>query len=258
MALQLHQTKLLSSHFYGYSSPGLIRHKNEDHWKIEPDLNLYLLADGIGGYSGGEVASKECLETLASYLQQNIQKATDVQAACCLLTEAIQEANHRIYQLSLSNDMLNMGTTLCCFWVINSTAILAHVGDSRIYIKRQKKVELLTIDHSLYVDKLKPKDLTKINKSQIYGSHILTNIIGRPGKVIPTINTMKIKLDDLFLICSDGLTDIVSHSILKHILLQSKPLEETTEELISAAFKAGGKDNITTLLIHFPTDDRLL
>lgn len=235
----------LKLEYYGLSDIGLVREHNEDAWQAHPEKGLFLLADGMGGHQAGEVAATMSLEKIEEYFPSKIIHPIEV------IKQVIQKTNAYVYQQAKNNELLSgMGTTLCCLFFIEEEAIYAHVGDSRIYRFRDDQLELLTADHSLFNELLTSHALT-IEEAESYPyKHVLTKAIGTHPNVEPTIHSSYLLSGDLYLICSDGLTNFVLNEEIQEILSQSKALKEAGNMLVDLAKKHGGGDNATVILIR--------
>lgn len=238
---------------YGVSDIGLVRQNNEDVWAEIPELGLFLLADGMGGHQAGEVAANEAVHALMQLLKPQIHnalKSAKVADIVGIIRKSIQEVNRAIYLMGRSNEMLKgMGSTLCCLCFFGKVLIYAHVGDSRIYCLQQKKLVQLTDDHSLLQEMI---DAGHMQDRQVDGflyKNILTRAIGTESFVEPTIATTKIQPGDLFLMCSDGLSDLLSRSDIEEILNENPQLNCAVDRLIEVAKRRGGYDNITVVAI---------
>ena len=246
--------------FFGLSDIGLSRSSNQDVWSAHPDLGFFALADGMGGRKGGELAAKE---TVAS-LYASIRAGTFHQGGNPLfdLSKAIEKANERIYQMGqMRKEFVGMGTTLCCLLWIKDRVYYAHVGDSRIYRFRNNKLELLTQDHSLlarWAFKKKPHapfdeaiSLALLEQGpKPPPKHIITRAIGPSSKVEPEISSCLTHPQDLFLLCSDGLSDTVHSSSLQKILQNESNLKIASQQMIDYAKFKGSNDNITVLMVQ--------
>jgi len=235
--------------FVGLSDQGLVRQNNEDFWTYLEQERLFILADGMGGHKGGEVASKEAAEYLSVFFKKNFEESdktlTGVMDA---LFESICEMNRIIYRMSRQfAELRGMGTTLCSVHLHPEGIIYAHVGDSRIYRLRNKKLERLTRDHSLLRELI---DLGQLSEQQADGflyKNILTKAIGTESSIEPSVQIDSIENGDLILLCTDGLTDMLSDQEIQKTLLADD--EEKARTLIEKALERGGRDNVTIVLI---------
>lgn len=235
---------------HGVSDRGLVRQNNEDYWAHPLDSYFFVLADGMGGHQAGEVASKESVESLCALFKERLQgQAQTLQASMQLLGEVIREVNCRIFRMGLGSvDLKGMGTTLCCVYLHKDGVIYGHVGDSRIYRYRDNKLVQLTRDHSLFRELL---DLGKLNGQQaqeFVHKNIITKAIGTEPVVEPVVHCGSIHARDLILMCTDGLTDLLSHAQIESILASHSD-DEVAQQLVNTAKEKGGYDNITVIAI---------
>jgi serine/threonine protein phosphatase PrpC len=231
---------------YGLSDIGLTRHNNEDAWARDLSCHLYALADGIGGRQAGEVAAQYSVNRLC----QIISKAAGIASLngsvptcdhmCALISDSIQQTNNEVFNLAQQNEFLHgMGTTLCSLLIHEQIAYMAHLGDSRIYILRKQELIQLTQDHK--------SNSSKQNSSI---SHTISRALGIKANIEPSISWIDLLHNDLFLLCSDGLSNALSDTKIKQILLEEPLLKDQCAKLIDSAKQNGGSDNITALLVH--------
>ncbi len=228
--------------FFGLSDIGLNRHTNQDFWAAFPELNFFALADGMGGRKGGEIAAKEAVTSLSESIRQFSPEADLPQE----LFKAIEQANLWVYNMGCDIKPLSgMGTTLACVLWTPTFIYYAHVGDSRIYRLRNGQLQLLTRDHSLLQRWL--------SKKKLYGpsppKNIITRAIGTKGRANPELAGCEVHSGDLFLLCSDGLSDAVPRGELEEILTLSATLQIAAHTMIERAKNKGSSDNITALII---------
>lgn len=239
---------------FGLSDIGLCRSNNEDVWIALPEMGFFALADGMGGHRAGEVAAKEAVEHLTRSMSQ-IDKI-DLNERARYLTRAIEKANAWVYQMAQQEEALSgMGTTLCCLMWQEDLIVYAHVGDSRIYRFRNQKLELLTQDHSLFAKwlKMKPKSDTPYPYK-----NVITRAIGTAPNTHPEVAYCRYEPGDLYFLCSDGLSDVLSLKEIEKILRSSGHLEASCKNLIETAKFKGSSDNITILMIEeYGTSDLL-
>lgn len=240
---------------YGLSHKGYIRKVNQDAFfqqdtPIGPLENLYVLADGMGGHRGGEVASKFAVDTVI----QSVQKAKSKMEPIEILESAIVNANKRIFKEAIEDATLyNMGTTIIASCIVDRHIYIAHVGDSRFYVFTDH-LEQVTKDHS-YVQEL--VDVGAITQEEAR-NHPKKNQITRAVGIDPMIqvDTYTIDLDTIhreiqyILICTDGLTNMVSEFEITELINREKEIQRICEELIDKALRAGGTDNITCIVIE--------
>lgn len=231
------------------SDVGLIRHNNEDAWKILKEDQFYVLADGMGGHQAGEVASKETVEQLCYLFQNRADSRQDLANIQDLIRSLIQEVNGSVYRMSREQpELRGMGTTLCCIYLHPEGLIYGHVGDSRIYRLRNGKLELLTQDHSLLRELIQLGQLSEQQAQDFLYKNIITKAIGTEPVVEPSVTNSSIEPGDMILMCSDGLSDMLSFNEIQEIIAQS-PDEEIAQLLVDKAKQKGGNDNITVILV---------
>lgn len=234
----------------GLTDTGLVRRSNEDAWKQVPELDFIVLADGMGGHQAGEVAAQEAVN-ISCKLVKKIKKQATLFEIRDEIAHIIQQVNIAIHQLSRSDEHLRgMGTTLCCLQIKETGIVYGHVGDSRIYRMRNKKLEQLTSDHSLLRELLDLGQLSESQASDFLYKNILTKAIGTEAVVEPSVYTGDIADGDIFLLCSDGLSDPLSQKELETILKKAPSIEEAAKTYIQEAKFKGGYDNITVVLVQ--------
>ena len=218
---------------YGVSDIGLVRQNNEDSWMELPEEQFFVLADGMGGHRAGEIASKEAAKNLCSSFQKQVNFSNrNLAESKQLLRDLIQKVNQFIYQMGCDRDELKgMGTTLCCIFLHPEGLIYGHVGDSRIYLFRNQELKQLTQDHSLLQELI---DLGQLNTHQaedfLY-KNIITKAIGTEPYVEPSIQDTSLEPGDIILMCTDGLSDLVSHKEIQQIL-STFPQDEMAKQLV--------------------------
>ncbi len=232
---------------------GRVRSNNEDYAQVKILDNNHLIAivaDGIGGHNAGEVASKLATEIILENLS-NIKFKQNQDEYKLLVEEAIREANKEVYLKSRDNYNLHgMGTTIVVLLITTESIIISHLGDSRLYGFKEDKMVLLTEDHSFAQELLNNGKITKEEAKNHPQRHIITRSLGVEENV--NIDT-KILLKDYyskFLICSDGLTDMVDDEDILAVVSQESSVDEKTKKLIELALNNGGLDNITVLLVE--------
>ena len=246
---------------HGLSDVGLVRGHNEDKIAWDENLGLVLLADGMGGHNAGEVASElavNCIiDSLRRVLIPGIDKVVDRPAA---VKEAIQHSNNEIVQVALERqECAGMGTTivLSLFYNNNNSVIFAHVGDSRIYRYRNAELVQMTTDHSLVQEMVDNGYISEEEALTSASRNLITRALGIADTVDVDIVESDCQIDDLYLLCSDGLTDLVTDEEIMVILEQHShedgysvsALESIATSLVSSANEKGGKDNVSTVLV---------
>lgn len=235
----------------GISDIGLVRQNNEDVWAELPEIRLYILADGMGGHQAGEVAARETVKTLCRILQKSFKDNNQsLEEAAASIRKAIGLVNTHIYKMGKSvSNLKGMGTTLCVLHIHQEGVIYAHVGDSRIYRMLPGKFELITKDHSLLRELI---DIGQISEDKVAGFHyknIITRAIGTEPFVEVSDNIAPLVPQVRYVLCSDGLSDLISIAEMQHILTETETLSEAALQLVSLSKIKGGNDNVTVLII---------
>ena len=229
---------------------GMKRTNNEDAIYINEQKNLYLVADGMGGYNGGEIASKLAIQTAKSYIENNFSEINkDKESIIQLVGSAMEYANMVVYEKSKeSKELEGMGTTLEICLIYNNRAFIGHIGDSRIYRIRKEFMRKLTQDHS-YVQKL-VKDGTITQEEAIHHpqKNMLMKALGCNVFVEPDVMVKGFLKDDIIVMGSDGLTNMVSQEEI--FRLAKKDIEQAPKELVEMANQNGGYDNITVIILY--------
>lgn len=234
---------------FGLSDIGTNRSNNEDVWVAMPENGFFALADGMGGPRAGEVAAKEAIQSLCDSISK--VKSHNCMELIIELRHAIEKANRSIYQMGKESEILSgMGTTLCCLIWTKEAVVYAHVGDSRIYRFRNKKLELLTQDHSLLAKWLATGKLAEECETPYPYKNVITRAVGTSPKAKPEIAVATHELGDLYLLCTDGLSDVLSIQEIEKIINRSSDLEASCKSLIERAKIKGSCDNITLLIIQ--------
>lgn len=225
----------------GHTDPGRVRRQNEDAFVCEPPL--FAVADGMGGAQAGEVASR-----LAAGAFLDFHEA-DAMEAEARLRSIIQEANRRIFSRASSDPGASgMGTTVTAALVTGSRVVVGHVGDSRLYLLRGGELEQLTEDHSLVADLVRHGFLTPEQADSHPQRSIITRALGTDTAVDIDTFTLDAQPEDVYLLCSDGLTTMVSPEAVCRILVESPRLADAARALVEEANRQGGEDNITVVL----------
>lgn len=237
---------------YAKSDKGKVREINQDYFYISNSLDeiqLYILADGMGGYNGGEIASSLAVQTAKNYIENNFKDIEkDRDSIIQLLGSSMEYANMVVYEKSKENpELQGMGTTLEICLIYNNKVYIGHVGDSRIYRIRKQFIRKLTQDHS-YVQKLvKEGTITNEQAAHHPQKNMLMKALGCNAFVEPDVMVKGFLKDDILIICSDGLTNLVNQDTLYE--MASKNIEQATKDLVQLANDRGGYDNVTVVII---------
>ena len=237
---------------YAKSDKGNVRETNEEYFYISNSLDqiqLFLLADGMGGYNGGEIASQLAIQTAKNYIENNFKEIEkDRDSIIQLLGSSMEYANMVVYEKAKENpELQGMGTTLEICLIYNNKAYIGHVGDSRIYRVRKQFIRKLTQDHS-YVQKLvKEGTITKEQAEHHPQKNMLMKALGCNAFVEPDVMVKGFLKDDILIMCSDGLSNMVDQQTIYE--MASKNIEQATKDLVQLAKDRGGYDNITVVII---------
>jgi serine/threonine protein phosphatase PrpC len=242
------------------TDPGRVRDHNEDCIESRPDIGLYVLADGMGGYNAGEVASGMATSLIADGFQdawspREVARTSRDQAKARseqLIREQILRSNSAIFTTSQNNpECAGMGTTLVMSFFYDNFVTVAHIGDSRCYRLRGENMEQITRDHSLLQEQLDSGLITPEEAKLSQNKNLVTRALGIDPTVEPEIHVHEAQQDDLYLLCSDGLSDMVEDEEIRLTLitLKSNP-SLTVQQLVQAANDNGGRDNISAMLIR--------
>jgi len=233
---------------------GTYRKKNEDY--LYAENNLFIVADGMGGHRAGEIASILAVETFIkdfNHNLKNINKETDSLTSRIikgLLLGSIQSANREIFEKALLQpEYYGMGTTFTGCYIQKDKAYIIHVGDSRLYIKRGSDLTLLTSDHTIVGELFRKGEISYEDTFNHPQRNYLTNVLGVAKDINPDFITYKILPEDILLICSDGLNSMLKDKDIASIIGKNKKAEDISKNLIKAAIKKGGLDNITVIVI---------
>ena len=228
---------------------GFVRKLNEDYHMnyIADDFSLLVVCDGMGGHKAGEVASKKAVETVINYVKENEnENEKDYENT---LIKAITLANEEVYKDSENNsEHRNMGTTIVACLVYDDNAIVANVGDSRLYLYRDGELKQITVDHSLVNDLLSSGTITEEEALDFAQKNVITRSLGIQDTVDIDIFNIKLIKDDLILMCTDGLTSQLENEDIVDIIKKETDLDKITQNLIDEANDIEGIDNITITL----------
>lgn len=245
----------------GMTDVGRKRTHNEDSYAIVEDENLYLVADGMGGHSSGEVASKMAIETMREFFQAT---SADPEATWPYkmdktrgyeenrLVTGIKLANRRIYEAAQRESRLHgMGTTMVCLLAVRDGALIGHVGDSRVYRLRGESLEQLTEDHSLLNDYIKMKSMTPEEIENFPHKNVIVRALGMKETVKVDAILDRPRPGDLYILCSDGLAGPASDEEIREIALGHRDLKQAAQAMIDKANANGGPDNVTAVLCRW-------
>lgn len=238
---------------YVKSDIGKVREQNQDYYFVsEPldDVQLYIIADGMGGYNGGEIASSLAVTSAKSYIENNFEQIDkDKDSIIQLVASSLEYANMVVYEKSKENEELKgMGTTLEVCLAYENKLYIGHIGDSRIYRIRKHIIRKLTNDHSYVESLVKDGKITRDEAKTHPKKNMLMKALGCTEYIEPDVFVRGFLKDDILLIASDGLTNMVDEQNIFNIITNNKQNPE--EKLIQEANDAGGIDNITALIVY--------
>ena len=242
---------------FGVSHPGIVRRHNEDTYLVRHATGLFVVADGMGGAAAGEVASRMAVEAVAAFIADpDITWPTGSAPRAPapglpLLIASVELANARVHAAATADRRkAGMGTTLIGALVLEGRVALAHVGDSRAYLLRGRRLDPLTEDHTIVNELLRAGVMMKEAAQTSEVRHVLSRAIGTEASVEVDARHVRVEAGDTLLLCSDGLHGVVGDEDITAILLAERDLTRAAARLVERANDAGGPDNITAVLIR--------
>lgn len=240
--------------FYTRTDPGRARDNNEDALVFDDPTQLCVLADGMGGYNAGEIASGMATAFIKSEMARWLSEAgrhAKIKEIRRALEICVDNANRSIFNASDSNPQYSgMGTTLVVGVFHGNTLLLGHIGDSRCYRLRNHELLQITKDHSLLQEQIDAGLITQEQASSSSIKNLVTRALGVEDAVALEINEHEVEAGDCYLMCSDGLTDMVDDAEIASILGGADPMEQKADSLVAVANEHGGRDNISVLLVQ--------
>lgn len=242
----------------GLTDQGLVRDHNEDSIGSDANLGIVVLADGMGGHKGGEVASALAVDTILSSLSKALAEmetgetdsSTGYSLESMAMEAAIKQANSVIFKAARNNSQYEgMGTTVVVLLFYDNRITVAHVGDSRLYRLRDSSMEQLTRDHTLLQELVDRGFYTREEAQQSMNKNLVTRAVGVNETVEVDLLEDFAVPDDVYLLCSDGLTDMIDDGLIQDIILNyGDNLDRVAKELVHQAKQHGGKDNVSAML----------
>jgi serine/threonine protein phosphatase PrpC len=245
------------------TDPGMVRSHNEDSLAADPEIGLAVLADGMGGYNAGEVASGIAVAMLTTEMRQALETlqphsvdANGETVAVRLIREHAAKANGAIYQTAKSQPQYSgMGTTLVVTLFFDNRMAVGHIGDSRLYRLRKEQFEQVTRDHSLLQEQIDSGMITKEQARYSQNKNLVTRAVGIDQEVETEIHTYDVEPGDVYLLCSDGLSDmVVDEDIGETLVALAANLPLAAKQLVQLANDSGGRDNISVILVRVLED----
>lgn len=241
----------------GYKSDiGKKRNVNQDSFYISKEGfgEIYLIADGMGGHKAGEIASNMAKEIISKDFNENKDKLCGKKKIKSIMKEIIEKANTKIYLKSLENpEYKGMGTTVTLSYIYEDKILTGHVGDSRAYILKRRDEELIQIteDHSYINELIKENKITKKEAKVHPDRNLITRAVGSSSILEIDFFEVEYEKDDILILCSDGLTNMVSEEVIKNVFLSDLGIQKSCEILVDEANNLGGTDNITIIAVKF-------
>jgi serine/threonine protein phosphatase PrpC len=243
---------------------GRIRRNNEDAYRVERALDLYVLSDGMGGEANGEVASAMAVEAVAEHcLEAERNRATPLLAEPRLgrsdrtnrLISAVVLANRKIFELASSDPLTRgMGATIVTAWITGSQMCVVHVGDSRAYLLRAGALQQITADHSLVAEQVRLGILTPQQAATSALQSVLLRALGTAADVAMDVDERELLAGDAVLLCSDGLTRMLDDDEIAAVLMMDEPAQKAADHLVDMANERGGEDNVSVIVARTGVD----
>ena len=234
------------------TDPGLTRENNEDAVAFDPLTRLCVLADGMGGYNAGEIASGMAVAFIKSEMGRWLSqagKSANAKEVRRAMDICVENANQAIFNAANANPhYAGMGTTLVVGVFQDDRLLLGHIGDSRCYRLRGAELQQITKDHSLLQEQLDAGLITPEQAQTSLNKNLVTRALGVEDTVMLEMHEHRVELGDIYLMCSDGLSDMVIDSVIASVMLEGSTLDQKARQLVVAANEAGGRDNISVLL----------
>jgi PPM family protein phosphatase len=248
----------------GLSDVGRVRTNNEDSFRIVEALNLFILSDGMGGEAHGEVASAMAVDVINKYCESDKEDSgatvldeapSSISSRTRRLKSAVAQANFQIFQAAQKNpEQRGMGATITALWLKDTLLSIAHVGDSRAYLLRNGNLQQLTNDHSLVAEQVRRGLITPQQAEESEMQSVLLRALGAHPEVEIDTDEVEIIPRDVLLLCSDGLTRMVTEPEIAGALQAEMVPSAAAERLIALANENGGIDNVTVIVVRFEDD----
>ncbi|HHW94044.1 MAG TPA: Stp1/IreP family PP2C-type Ser/Thr phosphatase [Clostridiaceae bacterium] len=240
--------------YSGMTHIGLVREKNEDSYAIDVQNDhcpqMFIVCDGLGGHKNGELASRTAVEYATAHLRAALPSENDPYKVRSILEDVMQKTNVRVYLTSLeSEENFGMGTTMTMMVIYERSCYVAHIGDSRCYLLRDNKLELLTEDDTYVHEMVVSGTITENESVSHPRRHILTQALGFPEYVRPDITHVDLLQNDRFLLSSDGLHGYVAFEKIQATMRHANDPESVASSLIEQTLEAGAPDNVTVVVV---------
>ncbi len=249
--------ELAGEQCFGKTNTGKVRDHNEDYFSLFPERGLYIVADGMGGHRAGEVASRETVEALDVYFDEQRMAAIagDPEKIKEALLDGVQTAHKTVGQMGRDNlHYAGMGCTVVVVLIDGDSLHVCHVGDSRAYLVTEKRMILLTMDHSYVMELVKAGKLTMSEARTIAIKNELTQAVGPAPVIYPDYIHKRMQPGNVVMLCSDGLWDMLPDAVIDETIREAADIKQAGRVLVRLANHAGGKDNITVALVRYGID----
>lgn len=248
--------------FFGLSHAGKVREHNEDAWgltRLQTGSSLAVVSDGVGGRAGGEVASRIVVETLPQLLEASLESNQDLAGLEAAVKNSLTRLSRSL--LEQSRDMAGLkglAATVVCALLSGESLVLGHMGDSRAYLFRENHLRKLTQDHTVTQMLLDQGEISGAEAATHPARGRLTQAVGMEQTPLPELASFPLQQGDRLLLCSDGLHGMVGDKIISCVLADGHETERACRGLIDAALEAGGRDNVTALIIDIEKETAIL
>lgn len=238
-------------HVWCQTDVGLRRETNQDFFLCDEEIGLYIVADGMGGHRGGEVASRMAAETLRDFVRTSMTTGSRRPHPRLVLVEGYEAASRKVFDKSQEpgSDLQGMGTTVVAALLNEDSIYIGNVGDSRAYLFSNDQLWQMTEDHSLMNEQLRAGLITEADIPTFTSKNVITRSVGFEREVEVDVIERKIHPGEIILICSDGLSGLVAHERISEIFRNHKP-SELVSIFINEAKKNGGDDNVTVMVLY--------
>ncbi|MEK6239696.1 MAG: protein phosphatase 2C domain-containing protein [Planctomycetales bacterium] len=238
--------------FAAISDIGKTRKVNQDRWLADPEQGLYLVADGLGGHAAGDVAAQFVVELFPKVLRDELTGISDLAQpeAAQAVSRAVEKVSQRLWDAAAKRaSQQGMGSTIVLALVRESRALIAHLGDSRAYLRRGNDLRPITNDHSLVQLLLDSGRISATEAARHPSRGKLLRFAGMSDPAVAEVQLLDLQSGDRVLMCSDGLSGMLNDAQMEFILRVEPELEKACDSLVAAANEAGGRDNITALMV---------
>lgn len=245
---------------FGFKSDtGRMRKNNQDSFFVLPDRGVFLVADGVGGHSHGEVASRTVMADIADYINESpIAPDAGTDGIKEYFIDLIYSVNEHIYRMAKGRSSRSMATTLIILYIHDGKAYAANVGDSRLYLIRDERILQVTEDHTYVNDLMKKGIIDREQAREHPDRNLITRAIGAEQDIRPDLYMFDVYNGDILLLCTDGLYDMIDDETIRKIVQGADNMRAACIDLVDRANEQGGSDNITAVTVKMQTGGRSL